>query len=208
MAHPDARREEVLALLKANGGNVKRTARESGDLQRHHPVLEGGRPVLGGKPPPKKEPRSRSCSSTSSGLPPACSPGSWRPRSPRRSGPSSGSSSTSSAPPGGPTTITGGCHSRSTALHGRMGQLASRNGTGLVPLGVNGKEATFLTYEWAFWARDDQLPAGRPWRVWLLLAGRGFGKTRTGAEWIRAEVEAGRRSGSPSWRRPPRMRGT
>ena len=28
--------------------------------------------------------------------------------------------------------------------------------------------------------------------VWLLLAGRGFGKTRTGAETIRAEVEAGR----------------
>lgn len=31
------------------------------------------------------------------------------------------------------------------------------------------------------------------WLVWLLLAGRGFGKTRTGAEWVRAEVESGRR---------------
>src|SRR6516165_4229038 len=31
------------------------------------------------------------------------------------------------------------------------------------------------------------------WRVWLLMAGRGFGKTRCGAEWVRAEVKAGRR---------------
>ena len=30
-------------------------------------------------------------------------------------------------------------------------------------------------------------------RVWLLMAGRGFGKTRCGAEWVRAEVKAGRR---------------
>lgn len=48
-----------------------------------------------------------------------------------------------------------------------------------------------------FWARDNQLaPATAqngvdPWRVWLLLAGRGFGKTRTGVEWLRAQAEAG-----------------
>lgn len=34
------------------------------------------------------------------------------------------------------------------------------------------------------------MPSGN-WRTWLLLAGRGFGKTRTGAEWIRQQVESG-----------------
>lgn len=48
-------------------------------------------------------------------------------------------------------------------------------------------------YRWSFWARDNQLPPDDNWIVWLLLAGRGFGKTRTGAEWVRAEVESGRR---------------
>ncbi len=38
---------------------------------------------------------------------------------------------------------------------------------------------------WPAWARPEQLaPAGR-WRTWVVLAGRGFGKTRTGAEWVR-----------------------
>lgn len=51
-----------------------------------------------------------------------------------------------------------------------------------------------LRYDWRFWARPNQLPPklsqGKvPWRVWLLLAGRGFGKTRCGAEWVRGEVE-------------------
>ena len=36
------------------------------------------------------------------------------------------------------------------------------------------------------------MPPDGDWRLWLLLAGRGFGKTRTGAEWVRAQVEAGR----------------
>lgn len=41
------------------------------------------------------------------------------------------------------------------------------------------------------WARDTQLPPVGDWRTWLILAGRGFGKTRTGAETVRARVEAG-----------------
>ncbi len=35
------------------------------------------------------------------------------------------------------------------------------------------------------------MPSDDAWRIWLLLAGRGFGKTRTGAEWVRARVESG-----------------
>src|SRR5436190_16004098 len=51
-------------------------------------------------------------------------------------------------------------------------------------------EARALLYEWAFWARPNQLPPDGEWRVWLVLAGRGFGKTRTGAEMILAPVTA------------------
>ncbi|HYL48663.1 MAG TPA: terminase family protein [Stellaceae bacterium] len=45
--------------------------------------------------------------------------------------------------------------------------------------------------DWEFWARPNQLPPPGDWRVWLLLAGRGFGKTRSGAEFVRARVESG-----------------
>ena len=40
-------------------------------------------------------------------------------------------------------------------------------------------------------ARGSQIPPPSDWRVWLLLAGRGFGKTRAGAEFVRAQIEAG-----------------
>src|ERR1700726_3996164 len=53
--------------------------------------------------------------------------------------------------------------------------------------------AAAFEYDWRYRARPEQLPPGGSWRVWLLLAGRGFGKTRCGAEWVRAEVKAGRR---------------
>lgn len=45
-----------------------------------------------------------------------------------------------------------------------------------------------LLYDWQFWARDKQLPPPGDWRFWIILAGRGFGKTRTGAEWVRMQV--------------------
>lgn len=38
---------------------------------------------------------------------------------------------------------------------------------------------------WMVWARDDQLPPQAGWNNWLLLGGRGAGKTRAGAEWVR-----------------------
>ena len=44
------------------------------------------------------------------------------------------------------------------------------------------KEAEALIYDWEFWARPKQLPPGWDWYIWLLLSGRGGGKTRTGAE--------------------------
>lgn len=54
------------------------------------------------------------------------------------------------------------------------------------------EEAHQLLYDWAIWARPNQLPPEGDWRTWLILAGRGFGKTRTGAEYVRMMVEAGR----------------
>ena len=43
---------------------------------------------------------------------------------------------------------------------------------------------------WPFWARAEQLPPPGDWRVWLICAGRGFGKTRAGAEWVRSVATA------------------
>ena len=51
-----------------------------------------------------------------------------------------------------------------------------------------------LLHDWQIWARDDQLPPPHEniddetisWTTWLLLGGRGAGKTRAGAEWVRA----------------------
>ena len=47
----------------------------------------------------------------------------------------------------------------------------------------------FLKKHWGFWARPDQLPPEGDWLIWLLLGGRGAGKTRAGAEWVRSKVE-------------------
>ena len=54
------------------------------------------------------------------------------------------------------------------------------------------EELGALKYVWPFWARPSQLPPEGDWLVWLILAGRGFGKTRCTVEWVRREVEAGR----------------
>ena len=44
--------------------------------------------------------------------------------------------------------------------------------------------------DWSTSVRPEQTPPPGNWRVWLLMAGRGFGKTRTGAEWVRIIAEA------------------
>lgn len=46
-------------------------------------------------------------------------------------------------------------------------------------------ELSALEDDWWLTARDDQLPPEGDWRVWLLMGGRGAGKTRAGAEWVR-----------------------
>ena len=54
-----------------------------------------------------------------------------------------------------------------------------------------------LAFDWSFWGRPAQIMPGTPgaeqartdWQTWLLMAGRGFGKSRTGAEAVKYAVE-------------------
>lgn len=58
--------------------------------------------------------------------------------------------------------------------------------------GLSPSEGAGLPYSWRLWRRGKQEEPAGAWRVWLVLAGRGFGKTRLGAEWVRAEAERNR----------------
>ena len=51
------------------------------------------------------------------------------------------------------------------------------------------EELAGLLYDWEFWSRANQREPEGAWRIWLVLSGRGFGKTRIGAEWIRQQVK-------------------
>lgn len=50
-----------------------------------------------------------------------------------------------------------------------------------------------LQHSWPFWARPEQLAPEGDWSYWLVLAGRGWGKTRTGVEWVQQKVDEGYR---------------
>lgn len=54
-------------------------------------------------------------------------------------------------------------------------------------------DASRLLYQWrGWWARESQLaPTDAAWLVWCILSGRGWGKTRTAAEWVRERIELG-----------------
>ncbi|MBO9518040.1 MAG: DNA-packaging protein [Porphyrobacter sp.] len=49
-----------------------------------------------------------------------------------------------------------------------------------------------LGTHWRLWAHASQLPPASGWHTWLIMAGRGFGKTRAGAEWVREIAEVDR----------------
>lgn len=55
--------------------------------------------------------------------------------------------------------------------------------------GLDGAAAQALAHDWQWLARPDQQAPVGDWQVWLMMAGRGFGKTRAGAEWVRAIAE-------------------
>jgi phage terminase large subunit-like protein len=64
-----------------------------------------------------------------------------------------------------------------------------------VPQGVSAikslssSEADALLYTWSEWARDNQRAPEGDWATWLILAGRGFGKTRVGSEMVRRWIQ-------------------
>ena len=49
-----------------------------------------------------------------------------------------------------------------------------------------------LPYLFEFWALPHQMPPEGEWRTWVIMGGRGAGKTRAGSEWVRSEVEGSR----------------
>lgn len=58
--------------------------------------------------------------------------------------------------------------------------------------GLTEVQVAALPYMFAFWALPHQLPPAGDWRTWVILGGRGAGKTRAGAEWVRSMVEGSR----------------
>lgn len=54
--------------------------------------------------------------------------------------------------------------------------------------GLDEATANELLFRWDFWGRPNQHEPAGQWFTWMILAGRGFGKTRTGAEWVRRRV--------------------
>lgn len=54
------------------------------------------------------------------------------------------------------------------------------------------RKSKALHYIWEKYARPNQKEPKGPWRTWLIMAGRGFGKTRTGAETLRKWVKSGK----------------
>ena len=47
------------------------------------------------------------------------------------------------------------------------------------------RERQLIQHDWPLWRREGQCPPEGDWDCWMICAGRGFGKTRTGAEWVR-----------------------
>lgn len=50
---------------------------------------------------------------------------------------------------------------------------------------LSARQRQEFRHHWQLWASPAQVPPACDWRIWLIMAGRGFGKTRAGAEWVR-----------------------
>lgn len=62
--------------------------------------------------------------------------------------------------------------------------------------GMSAAELRALDGDWSEWAHAGQAEPPGDWRTWVMLAGRGFGKTRAGAEWVQGLVRAAARAGT------------
>ncbi len=72
------------------------------------------------------------------------------------------------------------CCKRAVEALGALGEEDIR----LVLRSLTEEERRAFEADWPAWAHGGQVPPDNGWRVWVLLAGRGFGKTRAGAEWV------------------------
>lgn len=54
---------------------------------------------------------------------------------------------------------------------------------------LDGLDANELLYSWESWGRPEQFPPPSEWGLWAIISGRGFGKTRSGAEWVREKAK-------------------
>ena len=57
--------------------------------------------------------------------------------------------------------------------------------------GLSDDQCVEIYFDWPQWARSEQLPPPGDWVTWLILGGRGSGKTRAGAEWVRGLAAQG-----------------
>jgi phage terminase large subunit-like protein len=55
---------------------------------------------------------------------------------------------------------------------------------------MNHGQRCYVRREWRQWAHPGQIPPEGDWHTWIIMAGRGYGKTRAGAEWVREIAEA------------------
>lgn len=76
----------------------------------------------------------------------------------------------------------------SASLMQRLADLPAE-ARGRVLAGLDGSGAAVLAQDWRWLARPEQLAPTGAWSTWMVMAGRGFGKTRAGAEWVRAIAE-------------------
>jgi len=56
-------------------------------------------------------------------------------------------------------------------------------------LALAGMDPDQLLWDWSVWGRPEQQAPEGDWNVWLVLAGRGFGKTRLASEWVREQAK-------------------
>ncbi len=68
-----------------------------------------------------------------------------------------------------------------------LSQLSTKDRLKLVKQ-LTEKDAEFALKDWPLWGRKNQFPENSKWKTWMLLGGRGAGKTRAGAEWLRYVV--------------------
>ena len=76
------------------------------------------------------------------------------------------------------------------SLRGALIDCAARGQLPQLTEGLTPRQLELLLKDWGTWGRLDQLPPkaapnGRPWTTWAIIGGRGAGKTRAGAEWVR-----------------------